>query len=114
MSRAVLATAALVLVALALWVTNCSGPQPRVSDVRLRPPAGEGQPYAVEAVVANRGWGEGEVGLTARLLNRASGRTVQQDQTLHLRRGEVAEVEVLLATPRAEYTPELEAEYPPR
>jgi hypothetical protein len=113
-SRAALATAALVLVTLALWIANCSGPQPRVSDIRLQAPAGEGEPYAVQAVVENRGWGEGEVGITARLRDRASGRTLQQDESLHLQKGEVAQVLVLIAAPKADYTPELEAEYPPR
>ena len=57
----ILGLVAVVAATMALWVVNCSGPQPEVSGVQLVEPNSEGAPYRVQATVQNQGPGHGEV-----------------------------------------------------
>ncbi len=98
---------------MALWVANCSGPRPAVSDVRLVPPAGEGAPYRVEALVRNTGRGHGEVVVAVRLRDTVSGAVVQKEEQVTLDAGETARVISEIPAPRGSYTPEVSAVYPP-
>jgi hypothetical protein len=98
----------------ALWVVNCSGPRPAVADVRVAAPAGEGEPYRVAAVVRNEGWGHGQVRVTFRLRDRASGQAFQEEAEAQLEAGEVALVVAEIDAPPGDYEPAVEAEYPPR
>jgi hypothetical protein len=96
------------------WVRSCSGPDPVVESTRLIEPSAEGAPYRVEAVVRNRGPGEGQAELTVRLRDRESGRTVEDDKKLQLERGETTLAVVEIKAPRGSYDPQVEASYPPR
>lgn len=96
-----------------LWVRSCSGPDPVVESVRLVEPASDGAPYRVEAVVRNRGVGQGQVALTVRLRDRTSGRTLQQDKRVQLERDETMLAVVEVMAPRGSYAPQVEASYPP-
>jgi hypothetical protein len=97
-----------------LWVAQCSGPQAEVVSVELVEPARKGAPYQVHAMLRNEGPGHGEVNVTARLRERASGRTVQQERKAHLREKETTLVVVEVPAPRGSYTPEVEVDYPPQ
>ena len=97
----------------ALWVANCSGPRPAVSDVRLVSPAGEGAPYRVEALVRNTGRGHGEVVVEVRLRDTASGAVMQKEEQVTLDAGETARVISDVPAPPGSYTPEVQAVYPP-
>ena len=110
----ILGLVAAIAIALALWVAQCSGPQAEVVSVELVEPAREGAPYQVHATLWNAGPGHGEVNVTARLRERASGRTVQQERKAHLQEKETTLVVVEIPAPRGSYTPEVEVEYPPQ
>jgi hypothetical protein len=96
-----------------LWVSNCSGPRPEVGDVRLTAPTGEGSPYRLETTVHNRGPGHGQVVVTFRLRDPATGRTVQSEERIVLDRGETSLVTTEILAPPAAYESEAEAEFPP-
>ena len=104
----------LMAAAAALWVVNCSGPRPVVTDVQLHEPDRDGAPYRVEAIVRNAGGGRGQVTVNVRLRERASGRTIQTGKQVVLEARESALVLAELPAPRGNYAPEVEAEYPPR
>jgi hypothetical protein len=113
MNVRVVALLGLAAALLALWVANCSGPRPAVSDVRLVPPAGEGAPYRVEALVRNTGRGHGEVVVEVRLRDASSGVVIQKEEQVALDAGETARVISEIPAPRGSYTPEVNAVYPP-
>ncbi len=98
----------------ALWILNCSGPQPQVLDVQLIGPLGPGQPYRVEATVSNRGRGHGEVAVTFRLRDRTTRQTVEEERRAQLQPGETVRVAALILAPPGSYEPEVQVEYPPR
>lgn len=102
------------VVAAVLWVAQCSGPRPVVEDVRLEPPTVADGPYRVEANVTNAGRGHGEVAVTIKLQDQASGRTFQTDRKLDLEDHETTRVIADIPAPPATYTPTVEALYPPR
>jgi hypothetical protein len=106
----------LVVVAVAvvgLWVTQCSGPQPVVvGDPTIRPPAQAGQPYEVEATVANTGPGHGQVQVTFRLRDTSNGRAYERLEQAALEPGERTRVVAEFDVAEADYTPEVEVQYP--
>lgn len=98
--------------ALMLLLGACSGPRVTVTDVALEPGPQRGY-YRVAVKLGNTG-GPGEVKLTVRLRNRASGAVLSQDRGVGVRPGDQVDMVVDLAAPPAEYTVEAEVEYPPR
>ena len=104
---------ALVAALVVLWVFNCSGPRPSVSDVRLIEPRSAGDPYRLEATVRNDGRGHGQVDLIFQLRDRASGRVVQEEQKAILEPDETTLAVAEILAPPGDYTPEVEAQYPP-
>ena len=106
----VLLTAALT----AWWVAECSGPRPVVGDVRLLSPTVEGGPYRVEASVTNASRGHGEVAVTIKIQDQASGRTIQTDRKLDLDEHESTRIIADIVAPPGTYVPTVEAVYPPR
>jgi hypothetical protein len=103
-----------LIVAGVLWVSSCSGPRPEVGDVRLAAPSEEGAPYRLEATVHNRWRGHGQVVVTFRLRDPATGKTVQSEEQVVLSGGETTLVTTEILAPRAAYTSEVEVEYPPK
>src|SRR5581483_6795938 len=101
----------LTVLAIAFWVAECTGPRPVVGDVRLLPPAAEGAPYRVEASITNAGRGHGEVAVTVRLRDEASGRTVQTDKRIELDEHESTRIVADVPAPVATYVPNVEALY---
>jgi hypothetical protein len=102
------------VVAVGLWVTQCSGPRPVVvGDPMLRAPVQEGQPYEVEATVANTGPGHGQVQVTFRLRDTSNGRAYERLEEAALEPGERTRVVAEFNVAEADYTPEVEVQYPP-
>jgi hypothetical protein len=94
-----------------LFVRGCSGPEPVVTATAS---ARDGAGVVASATVRNDG-GEGEVQVTFRLRDRASGRVVAGEAIAQLRSGEAAELTARIPTaPPGEFDLEAEAEYPPR
>lgn len=108
------ASGVLAAALIALWVVQCSGPRPEVVGApSVRVPEQPGQPYVVEATVRNAGPGHGEIQVTARLRDRASGRTYQETDRTQLEAGDEARVAIPIHAPQADYEPRIEIEYPP-
>lgn len=97
----------------ALWVVNCSGPEPTIAEVRVREPRQDGDPYRVEALIRNDGHGHGQVEVVFRLRNRATGETVEAERPATLEAGERSLISTELWAPPADYEPSVEVEYPP-
>src|SRR5436309_1134131 len=70
----------LLLLLLAGLLTGCLGPQPVVVSVQAQPPTQAGAPYLVQVIIENRGLGDGQVGVSIRLVDKQSGQTVVYDQ----------------------------------
>jgi hypothetical protein len=103
-----------VAIVIGLWVTRCSGPQPQVVGAPLlRPPAQAGQPYQVEAVVANPGPGQGQVEVIFRLRDRVTGLAYQTQEPADLESGEQLRITTDISAPDGNYEPEVEVRYPP-
>lgn len=96
----------------ALWVINCSGPAPAVVEVRLQEPEQPGAAYVVEAVIENKGRGEGEVKVLFRLRDKETGRMFEKDETVLLRGDERISAAVEIHAPLAEYEAQADAQYP--
>ncbi|HEU5440545.1 MAG TPA: hypothetical protein VFU88_14770 [Ktedonobacterales bacterium] len=97
----------------ALWVTNCSGPRPVVSDPQVEAPTAPDKPYYVTVRVQNDSPGHGQVQLVFRLRDIHSGHVYQQSEQVTLRSGETAVVGVDISAPSGEYQPNVTASYPP-
>jgi hypothetical protein len=105
----------LLLAPLALGLVACRGPDPAVIGQAIEPPASEGAPYKAAVTVENKGGGEGQIEIIARLRARATGRTAaQRSEMVDLLPHEKLEVilELRPALP-APYDLSVEASYPP-
>jgi hypothetical protein len=108
------ASVVIVVIAIGLWVSECSGPRPVVvGDPIVRRPAQAGQAYEVEATVANTGPGHGEVQVTFRLRDTSSGRAYERLEAAELEPDERTRVVAEFNVPEADYTSEVEVQYPP-
>ena len=109
-----IATVIAFCAAVGLWVAQCSGPRPEVmGSPTVTPPAQPGQPYVVAATIANHGPGHGQVEVTLRLKDVATGQLYQQQEQLNLESGEQSRVVTSIFAPVASYTPEVQVQYPP-
>jgi hypothetical protein len=102
-----------VLALCTLWVLNCSGPRPTVTQALLIPPRTKAGPYEAQALVYNDGPGPGQVDVTFRLRNTVTGQTVQTDSKVVLQSGETSRVIVSIPAPPGSYTLDVAASYPP-
>jgi hypothetical protein len=103
-------TILLVAAAFALAVRACAGPRPRVAASWLEQAPGG---WVAAARVRNAG-GEGEIQVTFRLRDRATGRSIPAEATAHVQDGEEVEVRVWVPAPPGSWSLEAESEYPPR
>lgn len=101
------------LIAIALYVSNCSGPQTTATDLRVLPPHITGGPYRVEAYVHNGGPGHGEVDVIFRLVSKKTGDTVEADDKVSLDAGETSLAWADIEAPPGQYTPQVSIDYPP-
>jgi hypothetical protein len=103
------------VLAAVLWVSQCSGPRPSVvGQPRVTAPEQPGDPYRVEGTIRNDGPGHGEVRLSFRLIDKASGEAYQKEDELQLEGGQTARAVVEMPAPPGDYAAEIEAQYPPR
>jgi hypothetical protein len=112
---ALLSTVALVAVGLTawLWVRQCAGPDPEVVSVTIEPPAAEGEPYVVRAVVADRRGREGTVSVTIGLRERSTGREYLRHESISLDPGAEVGVTAEFDVPPGDYEPLAKVRYPP-
>ena len=102
------------VVLVGLWINRCSGPRPEVVGAPIvRAPQAPGEPYHVETTVRNLGPGHGEVQLTVRLRDAASGRGYEREETAQLEAGEQVSVVAEIFAPPGTYEPQVEVTYPP-
>jgi hypothetical protein len=101
-----------IAIAFTTLILACSGPRATATEGRVRPSARPGF-YRVETQVVNSG-GSGQVDLTVRLRNRATGRIVTQEQPVDLQPRDRADVVVEIPAPPGDYTAEVSVDYPPR
>lgn len=97
-----------------LWVLNCSGPRPTVSNVEVTPPTSAGAPYVVTALVSNEGFGRGESAVTIRLRDQQTGQVYQQILDVTLKTDEQVRVRAEFQAPPGDYVADVRAEYPNR
>jgi hypothetical protein len=103
-----------VAIVVGLWVTHCSGPQPHVVGTpTLRAPVQPGQPYRIEAIIANPGPGQGQVEVIFHLRDTATGLAYQSQEQADLEPGGQVQVVTDIAAPDGNYQPEVEVRYPP-
>jgi len=97
------------LIAFAVLVAAGCGPRPRVQSARARREAGR---TVVEVSVANSG-GSGEVSVTVRLRDRATGVAYSKEDGLPMEAGRAGVASIELAVPDGDYEVSAQAEYPP-
>ena len=91
----------------------CTGPKPEVKDVSVKPDENEKGKYNVQVVVENKGRGEGQAKVVARLVDE-SGRSYQKEEQVDLKSHEITSTTIEIHAPVAKYVPEVEVEYPPQ
>ncbi len=111
MKRVLMASAIVLILA---TTAACFGPKPTVLTHELQPPEQPGQPWVLYATVENRGRGEGQVAVTARLLDPETGDVLAENETTAQFRGhETITVAIELQPPTdGPFEEEVEAEYP--
>ncbi len=102
------------IVVLGISTAACFGPKPTVLGHELRPPEQPGQPWVMYATVKNRGRGEGQVAVTARLLDPRTGDVVAEgERTAQFRGHETITVAIeLQPSTNGPFEEQVEAEYP--
>ena len=106
---------AIVLLACAIGLAACYGPDPTVLRQELRPPSAPNEPYTRVVMIENQNGGEGQAALTARLRAKDTGVTAAQNrQTVELQAHETVQVVLELQAPRVgDYDATVEVQYPP-
>jgi hypothetical protein len=102
-----LTAAALLALALGCW-----GPRATATGARVRPSSRSGF-YRVDARLINAG-GSGQIELTVRLRNKATGSVVTQQQSVDLHPHDRDDVVVELPAPPGDYAVDVGVQYPPR
>jgi hypothetical protein len=103
------------LVALAIGLAGCMGPNPEVVSHELRLPQQPGDPYIMIVTVANNGRGDGEIEVTARLRSPDSGQIVaEESKTAQIKGHETIDVAVELhPSTEGPFQETVEVTYPP-
>lgn len=116
LALAKLSALALTLALTLALATGCRGPAPSVLRQELRAPEAPGAPYRAIVTVMNKGGGEGQVAVTARLhAPGASATAAQAEAAVELGPRESLDVTIELrpsAPPPYELT--VQVDYPPR
>lgn len=102
------------IVAIGLGTAACFGPKPTVVSHELQPPEQPGQPWVMYATVENRGRGEGQVAVSARLLDPETGDVLAENEiTARFQGHETITVAIELDPPTdGPFEEQIEAEYP--
>jgi hypothetical protein len=104
-----------IIVALAgLWVWQCTGPDPVISNVRLEEPGQPGDPYTVLAQLDNDRWSHGTVTVNFEVVDKNNGDVYREQKNIQIEEGDDAlNVSAEISAPDGEYEPGVEADYPP-
>jgi hypothetical protein len=102
-----------IVVLAVLWTANCSGPQPKVIEASFRAPENPDHPYSVSAIVSNDSRGRGQVSVTFRLKDKASGLEYEKEASAELKPHDQVVVETDIDAPEGDYTLDVDVEYPP-
>lgn len=107
-----LLVAAMVLLGIA--ASACLGPKPTVLSHELQPPEQPGQPWVMYATVENRGRGEGQVAVTARLIDPATGDVLAENEVTAQFLGHETITVAIELQPQTDgpFEEQVEAEYP--
>lgn len=97
---------------LALCLSACAGPQPRIEAVHVAPAPQPGQ-TRVTATLVNGSRGDGEVKVTVRLHDRLSHEVFEDQHSVELRGRESLRLVFDLRAPSGTYDAEVVAKYPP-
>jgi hypothetical protein len=105
----------IALVACALALFGCAGPNPKVISSELKPPQNAAMPYIASVVIRNTSGGEGQIEVTARLASRRDRTTAAEAmRNVNLKPHETVQVNLELRPARAgDYQLLVEAVYPP-
>lgn len=112
--RGVLLLAGSGLVTACLWVRHCAGPIPRLVELRATAPHDGEKNWTLDATIENRGPGEGEIAVSFRLIDPASGEVWERSAESDLLRGRTSHVVVGIDAPARTLVPSAELDYPPR
>jgi len=107
MTRALILLLAISVGAGVLFVRGCSGAVPELVSARMRG-------TVVEAVVRNRGGGEGAIQVDFRLRPRAGGAPLLHSEKATLRPHETVRIEARVDGARGDEQVDVELDYPPR
>jgi hypothetical protein len=100
----------------AFGLAGCSqfkGPAPEIESMHVVPPIRAGDSYKLDVEIRNRGTGEGEASLQARLRDSASGVVYIKESTVDLKSMDRVHVVLEFFAPNGSYTPQAECKYPP-
>jgi len=103
---------ALIAAAMAALLAGCAGPRAKATDARVRPSMRAGY-QRVEVVLVN-GAGRGQVAVTARLRNTATGRIVTKTQAVDVDPHDRTDVAMEVPAPPGDYAVSVSVDYPPR
>lgn len=106
----------IVVIALlsALWLWQCTGPHPVVTNVRLEEPQQAGDPYTVLATLDNDRWSHGTVTVTFEIVDRRTGEVYREARRVEiLEDDERLNVSADISAPEADYEPRVKAQHPP-
>lgn len=101
-----------------MGLTACIGPKPEIRGVNARPKPGPVSAYEVAVTVENKGSGDGEVELVARLTEKDSGLSFQESVKFELKAHETTSKMVTIRVPdetrapASQFQVEAEVEYP--
>jgi len=84
-----------------------------IGSPSLTAPAQAGQPYRIEAVIANTGPGQGQVDVMFRFRDLATGQAYQREEQADLQPSEQARIVAEIPAPAGNYQPEVDVRYPP-
>ena len=101
------------VIALFPLLMACTGPKPELKDVSVKADDNEKGKYTVQVVVENKGRGEGQAKVVARLID-PSGRSYQKEEQVDLKSHEITSTTIEIHAPVADYRPEVEVAYPPQ
>jgi hypothetical protein len=106
---------ALALLAVAPVLAGCPGPKPVVVRQQLQEPEKPGEPYRLVVEIENRGAGEGQAKVVARLCPRGGGETVAQaTQEVDMRGRETVRIDLPLQPTRpGPFDATVDVGYPP-
>lgn len=114
MKTRLLLTASIIGLLALLWVWQCSGPDPTVTDVQIIEPTEADAPYQVVATIRNTNSQDGSLTVVFQMVDRQTGQIFQTTRTVEVSGREEIVAIAELHAPQSSYKVEVQAHYPPR